>query len=172
MLKQASVSDLVSDKASRDTSYVVITMRRYPRFVSRELRDEYVSCMSPSPKLHEAWLSAKRRHNDHDGAFARSRFEERFEFDEDGMRELERLAKLSKKRDVTFVCQCRVGRRCHRELLLILARELFGAKVQEPSHEYPRFIKRVPEFERQLGALLRPKQRRTERMHADTAPAR
>jgi hypothetical protein len=85
MLRQASVSDLISDRVSRETGYVVITMRRYPRFVNRLLRDEYLSCMSPELELFEDWLSAKRRHQDHDRAFARSRFEERFDVGDEGL---------------------------------------------------------------------------------------
>lgn len=154
MLKQASVSDLISDKVSREKAYVVITMRRYPRFVNRQYRDEYVSCMSPTAKLHEDWLTAKRKHNDHDGAFARTRYEERFDFDEDDFRELERLSTLAKQRDVYFVCQCRVGMRCHREMLLILARALFGVKTDAPTKDYPEFEERLPDFKRRLKLLM------------------
>ena len=31
----------VRDRVSREKSYIVITMRRYPRFVNKQLRDEY-----------------------------------------------------------------------------------------------------------------------------------
>lgn len=126
-----------------DTSYVVITMRRYPRFVSRNLRHEYLSCMSPENPLFEDWLSAKRRFRDHNGAFKRSRFEERFAVGDEGLEHLARLAAMASKRDVHFVCQCQVGNRCHRELVLILARELFGARVENPKNDYPIFLRRV-----------------------------
>jgi hypothetical protein len=74
MLKQATVTDLTMGRISRDDGHIVITMRRYPRFVNRKLRDEYLTCMSPDVKLFEAWLTAKRKHDDHDGAFDRSHF--------------------------------------------------------------------------------------------------
>ena len=42
-LRQASVSDLLTRRISTDKEYIIITMRRYPRFVRRKLRDEYIS---------------------------------------------------------------------------------------------------------------------------------
>ena len=92
MLKQASVSDLIMDRVSRDRNhYVVIAMRRYPRFINRELRDEYLSSLASDRELFEDWLSTKRRTGDHDGAFAKVKFEERFELDEQGFEDLKRL---------------------------------------------------------------------------------
>src|SRR3954464_5762206 len=132
MLKQASVSDLITDRVSREKSYIVITMRRYPRFVNRKLRDEYLTCMSPEPGLFENWLSAKRRYQNHDGAFGKSRFEERFDLGDDGLEHLARISAMAAKRDVYLVCQCHSGMRCHREFLLILARRLFKANAEKP----------------------------------------
>jgi uncharacterized protein YeaO (DUF488 family) len=152
MLRQASVSDLIMDRVNREKGYVVITMRRYPRFIRRELRDEYVSTMSPDPKLHEAWLSAKRRYHDHNGAFARVQYEKRFAVSDPGWGDLERFCRLARKTDVYFVCQCRVGDRCHREMLLILASELFHARAEKPKNDYPTFRKRLPEFRKQRFA--------------------
>src|SRR4051812_47106248 len=128
MLKQASVADLINDRVSRGKkSYVVIAMRRYPRFINRELRDEYQSSLASDPKLFEEWLSTKRRTGDHNGAFAKVKFEERFHLDEEGMENLRRLSLLSKKKDVYLVCQCEVGMRCHREMVLLMAHHWFGA---------------------------------------------
>jgi uncharacterized protein YeaO (DUF488 family) len=152
MLRQASVSDLITDRVNRDKGYVVITMRRYPRFIRRELRDEYVSTMSPDVKLHEEWLAAKRRNHDHDGAFARTHYERRFEVSDPGWADLARLCRLAKRKTVYFVCQCPVGYRCHREMLLILAREIYGAPAEDPRNDYPEFRKRIPGFKRRLAA--------------------
>lgn len=143
MLKQASVPDLIMDRVNRDKGYVVITMRRYPRFVARKLRDEYLTTMSPEAKLHEDWLSAKRRYRDHNGAFARVNYEKRFSVSEQGWADLERLCRLARRKTVYLVCQCHVGNRCHREMLLILAREVFGAPAEEPRNDYPEFRKRI-----------------------------
>lgn len=143
MLRQASVSDLITDRVSVEKGYVVITMRRYPRFVGRPLRNEYLTCMSPEPKLFADWLSAKRRHQDHDGAFRRARFEERFSVDEEGLAHLERLSRMAADRDVFLICQCPTGQRCHREFLLILAKKLFRANAEKPANPYPVFQARV-----------------------------
>lgn len=146
MLRQASVSDLTMDRVNRDQGYIVITMRRYPRFVRRELRDEYLTSMSPDPKLHETWLSAKRRYRDHNGAFGRVHYEKRFEVSEPGWADLERLCRLARRKTVYLVCHCRVGDRCHREMLLLLAREIFGAPAEEPRNDYPEFRGRFKAF--------------------------
>src|SRR4051812_33899567 len=122
MLYQASVKDLLSERVSRDRNhYIVITMRRYPRFLNRQYRDEYVSEMSPDWELFEDWLTAKRDHSDHNGAFTRSSFEKRFTISKLGLEHLARLCTIATTRDVYFVCQCTTGERCHRELILKLA---------------------------------------------------
>jgi uncharacterized protein YeaO (DUF488 family) len=153
MLRQATVSDLITDRVSREKGYVVITMRRYPRFINKQLRDEYLTCMSPDKVLFEDWLTAKRKHDDHDGAFARSRFEERFDVGEDGLQQLERLCRMAEKKDVFLVCQCHEGKRCHREFTLILARKLFKAKAEKPKNAYPVFEGRIGEFRKKLSAM-------------------
>ena len=151
MLRQASVSDLVSDRVSREKSYIVITMRRYPRFVNKLLRDEYLTCMSPDWPLFEDWLAAKRKFNDHDGAFRRAKFEERFDVNDEGLLHLERICKLAQKKEVYLVCRCHSGHRCHREFLLILARRLFKANVEKPKNAYPLFEKRLAGFKRRIA---------------------
>jgi uncharacterized protein YeaO (DUF488 family) len=150
MLKQASVSDLITDRVNRETAYVVITMRRYPRFIRRELRDEYLSCLSPQSKLLEDFLTRKRATHNHNAAFTKAGFERRFMPDPEELKHLERLARLSKKQDVVFVCQCQVGCRCHREMNLLLAKELFGAKIGKVHHKYPEFQKRIKEIKKKL----------------------
>jgi uncharacterized protein YeaO (DUF488 family) len=151
MLRQASVSDLISGKIDRSRGYIAITMRRYPRFVHRELRDEYLSSMAPDRKLFEDWLSIKRKTGSHDAGFRGAHYEARFSLNDEGLEHLFRLTRLSRRRDVFLVCQCRVGQRCHREMLMILAKEYLKARVEGPYNEYPVFSKR-------LGAQRRPAQ--------------
>jgi uncharacterized protein YeaO (DUF488 family) len=146
MLKQASVSDLIMERVTREMGHVVITMRRYPRFINRRLRDEYLTCMSPEKELFEAWLTAKRKYEDHDGAFQKSKFEERFWINEEGFEHLARLCALAAEKDVYLVCQCANGMRCHREFVLILAKILFRADVEKPKNDYPIFTARVKKF--------------------------
>ncbi|MBI3542899.1 MAG: DUF488 family protein [Deltaproteobacteria bacterium] len=144
MLRQASVSDLIMDRVSRGKkSHVVIAMRRYPRFINRELRDEYLPSLASDHELFEDWLATKRRTGDHDGAFAKVKFEDRFELGEEGLENLERLSRLSRGKDVYVVCQCARGQRCHREMVLLLAHERFGAPIEPVANAYPRFVRKL-----------------------------
>ncbi len=95
----------------------------------------------------------KRKHHDHNGAFQSVGFEEKFFLEPEGLHQLRRLSKLAEKKDVYLICQCAPGRRCHRELLLILARRLFRAPAEKPCHDYPIFEKRMKEFRKSLQAL-------------------
>jgi hypothetical protein len=152
VLKQASVSDLITDRVNRETAYIVITMRRYPRFIRRELRDEYLSSLSPQPKLLEDFLTRKRATHNHNAAFSKAGFERRFMPGPEELENLRRLSLLSKEKDVVFVCQCYMGCRCHREMNLLLARELFGAKVGKIYHKYPIFMEKVKKIKQELRA--------------------
>lgn len=151
MLRQASISSLITEKVSRDKGHVVIAMRRYPRFINRKLRDEYLPSLASDKKLFEDWLSAKRRYQDHDGAYRRVQFEKRFSLTDEGLEHLARLSALSHGQDVYLVCQCHEGHRCHRELLLILARRVFKAKAEKPKNDYPVFEARIDEFRKQIA---------------------
>jgi hypothetical protein len=99
--------------------------------------------MSPEQSLHANWLSAKRKYNDHDGAFARTQYEKRFTISEKGFEYLKKFSELSKKKHVYFVCSCRIGQRCHREMVLMLAKKWFKAKTDKITHCYPEFEARV-----------------------------
>jgi hypothetical protein len=99
--------------------------------------------MSPEPKLHEDWLTAKRKYDDHDGAFARSHYDKRFTISEKGYELLKHFSEMSKKKDVYFICSCRVGQRCHREMVLLLAKKWFKAKTDQVTNRYPGFEKRI-----------------------------
>jgi uncharacterized protein (DUF488 family) len=73
-------------------------------------------------------------------------YEARYQLGPDAFNELQRLAKLSEEKVVYLVCQCSTGERCHREMLLLAARELLGAKVGNIYHSYPTFQARLPEI--------------------------
>lgn len=143
MLRQASVPDLTAGRVSRKDGLVVIAMRTYPRNVTKTARDEYLIDLSPEPELFRDFRAAFERTRDHEGAFADVDYEGRFTLSSSGMIELERLAKASHDRDVFLVCQCAVGERCHRELLLLAARAAFDAPAEQPRNAYPAFAKRL-----------------------------
>ena len=144
MLKQASVLDLKSGRVQRPRDYVVIAMRRYPRGVSKLLRDEYLKELAPPTELLDELQHEKKRLGDHNRAFAACDYNGRFGLSGAGVEHLRRLSELSRTRDVYLVCQCKGDQRCHRELLLLLARKWFGAKTDECRFDYAGFSERIP----------------------------
>jgi uncharacterized protein YeaO (DUF488 family) len=141
MLQQASVRQIRSGEITRQQGRVVIAMCFYPRGLRKELRDEYLRCLAPDPVLFRDWKRFERECG-HEEAFARSHYEDRFALSEEALSHLERLSSESRSRDIFLVCQCEVGERCHREMLLSLAKERFGASVGPIFHSYPRFRSR------------------------------
>ena len=142
MLRQASVGELKKGEVSRERGYIVLAMRRYPRGVSKTLRDEYVAALGPPAELLDELHALKKSHS-HNDAFAAARYEERFELTEPGIEALERLAELSRSRDVYLICQCKPDERCHRELLLLLAQARFRAQIAPLRFAYATYEARV-----------------------------
>ena len=142
MLQQCSVERLRHGLVTRRDGRIVIAMRYYPRGLKKELRDEYDGGLAPSTELFRDF----KRHqaaSGHDAAFALSRYEDRFELSAEALRRLEELSRESRTRDVYLTCQCGMGQRCHREILLLLARALFGARIGPVYHPYPRALERL-----------------------------
>jgi uncharacterized protein YeaO (DUF488 family) len=136
---------LRTSAVTRENGYVVICMRHYPRNFPKTLRDEYQPLLAPDAILFEEWKKAADTFG-HDPAFAQVNYEKRFALGPEAQGELARLAELSRERNVYLVCQCAVGERCHRELLLLAARSLFEAEIGHVYHSYPDFEKRLPEL--------------------------
>jgi uncharacterized protein YeaO (DUF488 family) len=147
MLKQSSVTDIRNGNIHRDHGYIVITMCFYPRGLRTEFRDEYHGELAPDKKLFKDWQAQKELHG-HELAFEYSDYEARFTLSEEAWDHLERLADLSNERDVYFVCQCDVGEKCHREILMLLAEREFHAKIAKVYHQYPRALARLHRFHR------------------------
>jgi len=142
VLKQCSVERLRHGLVSRRDGLIVVAMRYYPRGLKKELRDEYDSFLAPSAEL----LRDFNRHqaeSGHEVAFVQSRYEDRFELGARARARLEELARESRSRDVYLTCQCGMGQRCHREILLLLARALYGARIDKVYHAYPRALARL-----------------------------
>jgi uncharacterized protein YeaO (DUF488 family) len=142
MLRQCSVERLRHGLVSRRDGRIVIAMRHHPRGLKKELRDEYRGDLAPSPELF-ADFKRHQAASGHDGAFALSRYEERFALSGAALRRLGELSDESRTKDVYLTCQCGMGRRCHREILLLLARALFGARIDQVYHDYPRALERL-----------------------------
>jgi len=127
---------------SRRDGLIVVAMRYYPRGLKKELRDEYRADLAPAADL----LRDFNRHAaaaGHDAAFALARYEDRFELSEGARGRLRELAVMSRSRDVYLTCVCGMGQRCHREILLLLARTLHGARIDKVYHGYPRALERL-----------------------------
>jgi len=146
MLKQTSVAEIKRGAFPRDRSHLVITMRYYPRFLRKELRDEFIPELAPRKELLTDFNAAQKRLGDHNGSFAAVTYEERFQLTPDGVAHLKRLADLSATKDVYLACICAVGERCHREILMLIAHDMFGCAIGDVYHEYPIIMKRLPEF--------------------------
>jgi len=143
MLKQASISQVKNQEFDRDRSHIVITMRFYPRFLKKELRDEFICDLAPVKELLHDFNAAQKKSGDHNSAFADVDYNRRFELTEKGMNHLRRLSEISKEKDVYIVCICDIGERCHREILLLAAEKLFRCKIGKVFHTYPDFMSRL-----------------------------
>lgn len=153
MFKKASVSDLQTGVLTRDAGHIVVAMCHYPRGIAKTLLDEYVKALGPDAKLLAAFLAEKRRLNNHNEAFKSIRYDQRFNISLEGIAHLKRLAGLSELQDVFIVCQCKPDQRCHRELILLLAKKWYGARTELRKFSYPEFERRIPEMEGPLLAL-------------------
>jgi uncharacterized protein YeaO (DUF488 family) len=151
LLKQASIAEVKDGLIQRGANYIVVTMRFYPRFLPKELRHEFICDLAPQKQLLLEFNAAQKRLDDHNSAFAAVDYEQRFTLNAAALAHLERLSELSKTKEVYLACICSVGQRCHREMLMLLSRELFGCTIGDVHHSYPVFMKRLHEFQHQSG---------------------
>ncbi len=128
-------------------------MRFYPRFLRKELRDEFICDLAPEKELLREFNAAQRQLADHNSSFAKVDYERRFALSDKALARLEELAQLSKTKHVYLCCICSYGDRCHREMLMLLAQALFGCTIGKVFHSYPDYMQRLPETAKQLKAL-------------------
>ncbi len=144
MLKKGCVDDIKSGALAKSSGYIVVPMCHYPRGLSKQLIDEYVKALAPDKKLLDDFHAERERlGGNHNAAFLSCRYQDRFGLAPNGVAELERLAQLSAGKDVYLVCQCRLDQRCHRELLLIMARKWWGTKTELRAFSYSDFENRL-----------------------------
>lgn len=143
MLRQCSLDDITHGNITRDNGHVVVCMHYYPRFLKKELRDEYLHKLAPSEGLLKEFNAMKAKLADHNAAFRVVKYEDKFRLDDDALNDLKRLSELAHTKDVYLVCQCGPSERCHRDLLLIMAAAQFGANSDKPRLPYPTFEKRL-----------------------------
>jgi len=144
MLQQASVDQVRRQEIPRENSHIVIAMCYYPRGIKKEWRDDYRADLAPSRELFAEWKEFEKQAG-HDEAFRLSHYEERFQLTPVALYLLKKYAE--ENRDTYLVCQCKVGERCHREMLLLTGREKYGARVGEIYNSYPIFQKRIAQLD-------------------------
>ncbi len=140
MLKQASITQIRNGEITRRDGHLVIAMCHHPRGLPRAARDEYRRDLAPDHALFREWKSREKKMGP-DQAFKKSRYAKRFRLSPEGREKLSQLSWLSQRRDVYLFCQCELGARCHREMLLLLARREFGARIGMVYHRYPEFLR-------------------------------
>ncbi len=148
MLKQGALSQVKNEEFPRDKSHIVIAMRFYPRFLRKELRDEFICELAPEKQLLHEFNAAQKSLHDHNSAFAHVDYNRRFQLSDRAIAHLERLSKMSEDCDVYLVCICQQGDRCHREILMLLAKEIFGCKIGKVYHDYPEFMEKVDDIKK------------------------
>lgn len=143
MLKQARVEDISKNRVTKLHGHIVVVTHYYPRFLKRKLIDEYLKVLAPTKDLLSEFKVEEKTSGEHDQSFEEIEYENKFTLSEEGMTELSRLVTLSNEKDVYLVCHCGVGQKCHRELLLLIARRFFDAKTSRVFHRYPKFEARI-----------------------------
>lgn len=142
MLKQASVDQIRAHALPRDKTLLVITMRYYPRGIKKEWRDDFRHDLAPDRQLFKEWKKFEKQVG-HDRAFELSHYEERFSLSPSALQHLKQYADLSRTFDVFLICQCKVGERCHREMLMLMAQKKYNACIAPLFHDYPTFNSRL-----------------------------
>lgn len=143
MLKQATVEDIANSRITKRHGRIVVTTRYYPRFLKRKLVDDYFGSLAPTKELLSEFKVREDELNDHDLAFEDMNYQDKFTLDESGVSVLRDLSELARSQDVYLVCHCTLGQRCHREILLLMARDLFEAPIGRVYLAYPTIEKRL-----------------------------
>lgn len=145
MLKQATVEDISNNRITKRHGRIIVTTRYYPRFLKKKFVDEYLPILAPTKELLAQFKDLEAELADHDRAFEEVEYEHLFTLDEGARDVLKTLSDLSREQDVYLVCHCKLGQRCHREIVMVLARALFDAPVGRVYHAYSVIEERVGE---------------------------
>lgn len=139
MLYRISVQDIKDKKITRRVGYIAVVMQYYPRFLAKTLIDEYTRELAPDRRLFTEFKNLEKELGDHNLAFDKVEYENRFTLTDLGFMALERLSTLATDRNVYLACQCTPLQKCHGDLLLLLAKARFQAKTQHPRVSYANF---------------------------------
>lgn len=142
-LDRASVAEVKLSNVSRADGYLVVAMRVYPRFLPRDLTDEYTKSLAPEAGLFARYRALKKESGQQNQAFQAAGYEQTFGLTEEGTGDLARLAALSSRQNVFLICQCDRQEYCHVDLLLLLANHRFGARIGKLPYDYEVFRRRL-----------------------------
>ena len=155
MLKQATVDDISKKRVTKLHGSLYVVTRYYPRFLKRNLIHEYYGSLSPAKELLHEFKSAEAEIGDHDHAFVAMNYEEKFRLSNSGFSVLREIATESSSKDVYLVCHCRVGQYCHREILLLIVREMYDVPTGKLHFPWATFRKRMANRDITLADNLR-----------------
>lgn len=143
MLKQATVEDISNSRITKRHGRILVTTRYYPRFLKKKFVDEYLAILAPTKELLTEFKESEAALENHDQAFEKVSYEEKFTLDEGAREVLRNLAEISREQDVYLVCHCRIGQRCHREILMLIAQKLFDAQTARIHNAYATIEERL-----------------------------
>lgn len=114
-----------------DNSYVVLVTRYYPFWVKglKDLIDEYIPCLGPSPDLLKEFRTELGRLHNLQKAWNITHYENRYRrqitHDSKALGKVRELKEKAKDQDVYLLCYCKDERFCHRRILKELIEELY-----------------------------------------------
>lgn len=111
--------------------------------------------LAPTKELLTEFKAREDELEDHDKAFEAVDYEHRFTLDAGAKEILRELSEEAKTRDVYLVCHCQIGQYCHREILMVLAKLLYGAPVGRIHHPYDVIAKRAVDLSTSDKSLWR-----------------
>lgn len=144
MLKQASVDQVRQKQIPRENTRLIIAMCYYPRGINTELADDFRNTLAPDRALFKEWKELEKKVG-HEQAFIQTNYEKRFYLSPVALFMLKSYTEesLSNNKDIYFICQCELGERCHREILLLTASKKYGAAIDTLFHNYPIYEERI-----------------------------
>lgn len=143
MIKQATVEDISNRRITRLHGQIIVVTHYYPRFLKSNLIHEYHKELAPTRELLTEFKEKEEALGHHDDAFIAVNYEDKFWLSDEGFTTLQKLSIEAETSQIYLVCHCKVGQRCHREILMVLAAEKFKAPIGRLSFDWARFRERL-----------------------------
>lgn len=144
MLQQASVEQIRQQQIPRINTRLVIAMCYYPRGLKKKFSDDFRNILAPDRNLFKEWKEQEKIAG-HEKAFIETDYENRFYLSPIALYMLKSYTEesVATNKDIFFICQCEMGQRCHREILLLTAAKKYGANIGPLYHQYPTYEQRI-----------------------------